>query len=63
MATSRQGDHPQAGRPRGYVFSIPILSYLKATQDRPVEYRARLWQLSERLVAPFASSHSWPAAF
>jgi|TARA_B110001469_G_C9422932_1_gene215529 hypothetical protein len=50
----------QVGRPREYAFSVPIAAYLAATQGRPAEYRARLWEVSERLVAPYASEHSWP---
>ena len=53
--------HPlaQAGRPRDYTFSVPIAAYMAATRGQPAAYRARLWELSERLVAPYASAHTW----
>lgn len=58
LATTR-ADDPQAGRPRDYTFSVPIAAYMAATRGQPAAYRARLWELSERLVAPYASAHTW----
>ena len=58
LATTR-GDDPQVGRPRDYVYSVPIAAYMAATGGRPADHRARLWELSELLVAPYASTHTW----
>lgn len=59
LLLAASGDDPQAGRPPGYVFSIPIQAFMMATEGQPVAYRARLWELSELLVAPYASAHAW----
>ena len=48
-------DDPQLGRPRNYLFSLPIAMYQLVTGGQPLEYRARMWEVSESLVAPFAS--------
>ena len=59
LSATERTDDPQVGRPRGYLLSIPIAMYMRVTEGRPAEYRSRLWQLSERLVAPYASAHAW----
>ena len=37
---------------------MPIHSYGQVTQGRPLEYRARLWELSEKLLQGHLSR--WP---
>ena len=53
------GGGGQQGKPPGYLYSVPIAAYEKVTEGRAQEYRAKLWEVSERLVQPFASKREW----
>jgi len=50
----------QSGRPDGYFYSLPIFMYMRVTEGVPARYRAALWDVSETLSAPYASSKRWP---
>ena len=56
------GGGGQQGKPPGYLYSVPIAAYEKVTEGRAQEYRAKLWEVSERLVQPFASKREWLGA-
>lgn len=56
------GGNGQQGKPKGAFYSPQIALYDKVTEGKAEEYRTRLWALSERLVAPYASGDGseWP---
>ena len=45
---------PQDGKPGRYWFSLEIESHHFGTEGKQELYRERLWEVSERIVEPFA---------